>query len=465
VRLVNLSIQQLGFTYEERAKVQGVSQADAKVTRELFFEDLSSMFDLDGSARDLSGNIRTNRTTGLAEEKKDTVQRRSRQNRGKKARAAKKEDRALARAERAMGVFRSPKQRRRSAYFTTHVNRDVWEHAGFIETDGVAISIPWVTKNAPAIQGGNNAVRRAPVPAVSAQERRPLYLCELREAVTRGGVSHLAPWFGLDKHEFVVADPGNGAPFTRAWYNPATGRQESSSISKETYANLAGRHLRLRRAKYDRGKARLEPILAEWATWHLKSGSLEHTYQAVWRRLRDFSRMHAAHSSKATRRVRFLCKRREASAIDLTINWLRGDQRVQLVVVGDGSRLHGMRGTTVGGPVAKIMAHGRLRGLCASNGQGRCDWRIIDEWGTSKMSWCCRHKRAEMRDVKDNNGIKPPFVDRWGKEHPRTLWTVRSCSSCRKLWNRDDSAARNIWELAWHTIQGFAGRPPHLTKG
>ncbi len=98
---------------------------------------------------------------------------------------------------------------------------------------------------------------------------------------------------------------------------------------------------------------------------------LEHTYQAVWRRLRDFSRMHAAHSSKATRRVRFLYKRRKASAIDLTVNWLRGDKRVKLVVVGDGTRLHGMRGTTVGEPIAKIMARGRVRGLCASYGQGQ----------------------------------------------------------------------------------------------
>ena len=284
------------------------------------------------------------------------MQRRSRQNRGKKARAAKKEeDRAQARIERAMGVFRSPKQRRRCHYFTTHVNRDVFELGAFIETDNVQISIPWVSKSAPMTQGGNNAVRRASIPAVSAKERAPLYLSELREAVPRGGLSKHAPWSGLEKHEFVVADPGNNAPFTRAWYNPATGRQEISSISKEWYANLAGRHLRQRRAIYDRGKARLEPILKEWATWHLKSGSLEHTYQAVWRRLRDFPRMHAAHSSKATRRVRFLCKRREASAIDLTINWLRGDKRVKLVVVGDGSRLHGMRGTTVGGPVTKII--------------------------------------------------------------------------------------------------------------
>jgi hypothetical protein len=347
----------------------------------------------------------------------------------------------------------------------------VFELGAYIETDNVQISIPWVSKSAGMAQGGNNAVRRASIPAVSAKERAPLYLCELREAMPRGGLSKLAPWSGLEKHEFVVADPGNNAPFTRAWYNPATGRQEISSISKEWYANLAGRHLRQRRAIYDRGKARLEPILKEWATWHLKSASLEHTYQAVWRRLRDFPRMHAAHSSKATRRVRFLCKRREASAIDLTINWLRGDKRVKLVVVGDGSRLHGMRGTTVGGPVTKIMARGRLRGLCASNGQGQCDWRLIDEWGTSKMSWCCRADCALMCEVednnKDNNGIKikPPYIDRWGNEHARTLWTVRRCSSCRKLWNRDDSAARNIWELAWHMIQGLAGRPRHLIKG
>jgi hypothetical protein len=58
------------------------------------------------------------------------------------------------------------------------------------------------------------------------------------------------------------------------------------------------------------------------------------------------------------------------SAIDLTFNPLRGDKRVELVVVGDGSRLHGMRGTTVGGPVAKITARGRVRGLCASNWKG-----------------------------------------------------------------------------------------------
>ncbi len=108
------------------------------------------------------------------------------------------------------------------------------------------------------------------------------------------------------------------------------------------------------------------------------------------------------------------------------------------------------------------MARGRLRGLCASDGQGQCDWRIIDEWGTSKFSWCCRNDSALMDDVKDGN--KPPFVDRWGNEHARALWTVRRCSSCRKLWNRDHSAARNIWELAWHTIQGLPGRPPHLIK-
>jgi hypothetical protein len=233
----------------------------------------------------------------------------------------------------------------------------------------VQISIPWVSKSAGMTQCGNNSVRRAKISYVPAKERAPLYLCELRYAVPAGGASISAPWSGLEKHEFVVADPGNGAPFTRAWYNPATGEQETSSISKETYANLAGRHLRQRRAIYDRGKARLEPILAEWATWHLKSASLEHTYQAVWRRLRDFSRMHAAHSSKATRRVRFLCKRREASAIDLTVNWLRGDKRVKLVVVGDGSRLHGMRGTTVGGPVAKIMRRGRVPGCARATGR------------------------------------------------------------------------------------------------
>jgi hypothetical protein len=341
----------------------------------------------------------------------------------------------------------------------------VWEHAAYIETDNVQISIPWVSKSAGMTQGGNNAVRRASIPAVSAKERAPLYLCEPREAVPPGGLSKLAPWSGLEKHEFVVADPGNGAPFTRAWYNPATGRQESSSISKETYENLAGRHLRQRRAIYDRGKARLEPILAEWATWHLKSGSLEHTYQAVWRRLRDLPRMHAAHSSKATRRVRFLCKRREASAIDLTINWLRGDKRVKLVVVGDGSRLHGMRGTTVGGPVAKIMARGRLRGLCASDGQGQYDWRIIDEWGTCKMSWCCRANCALTCDVKDNTGIKPPYRQVGQRARSRSL-------DSPPLLKPGSSGTATTLRLATsgsspgtRGIQGLAGRPRHLTKG
>ena len=185
---------------------------------------------------------------------------------------------------------------------------------------------------------------------------------------------------------------------------------------------------------------------------HLKSTDYAEVAKAVQVRLKYQRRMHETFSKKQRLKQRFEARIAEKTTIDQIVKRMRGKEKMKLIVFGDGSKMNGIKGTTMGVPNLKIKRHALSRGL----NEGFAV-KLEDEFRTSKMSSCCA--QSEMRCIRTSH---PPR----GYSGTRKTFRVNgicSCQSCHKVFARDVNAAINIWYCV-HSRLHEQLRPAHLRR-
>lgn len=83
---------------------------------------------------------------------------------------------------------------------------------------------------------------------------------------------------------------------------------------------------------------------------------------------------------------------------------------------------------------------------------------LIDEHKSSCMCNTCEHRLEKFRIVKN------PKPYRRDSQPTITSRGLLRCKSCGALWNRDENAARNQFDIAYLTIRKM-GRPDYLKRG
>ena len=238
--------------------------------------------------------------------------------------------------------------------------------------------------------------------------------------------------------DFIAIDPGNHSLYTWVLSNPSKNLDEEKpflreTISKKWYVRRSKRSARINRHKSDVRRFKLNEVTEELAEHHLKHVSYVAVEQAVKLRLKHQRRLHEVFRKRQCRKLRFEARIAEQRTIDQIVKRMRGKEKMKLIVFGDGSLMSGIKGTTVGGPNAKIKRHALSRGL----NEGFAV-KMEDEFRTSKMS-CC--EKSEMRCIKTSH-------PRRGYTGPSKTFRVNGicrCQSCYRFFARDVNAAINIW--------------------
>jgi hypothetical protein len=185
-----------------------------------------------------------------------------------------------------------------------------------------------------------------------------------------------------------------------------------------------------------------------------------------------FLEIYKALTSKPLKRLRRTNKRRRASAIDRLINWFLGrdnkhtqlpaapvienQSNVKLVLIGDGSRMNGIKGTKSSVPWAELRRRfaqrGRNEGLMAVLNNEHC---------TSTKSACCG---VRNRKAYKNKDINYRLVRKDGRNYRPLQYSLLVCSRCGKSLQRNGAAATNQAHVGTYTRNGW-GTPPWLRHG
>ena len=288
----------------------------------------------------------------------------------------------------------------------------------------------------------------------------------------------------IEDQDIRVHDPGNTAPFT--WTTKdKEGKHVHGGISKGEYNHRSKRGKVNRKHKRDAKRTHLDKTYAYLAGFTLRTCSWHEMRRAIKAFVHNHASLHRFNSRKPWLKLKFEAKQAEQCAINHIIDRvLRGktekrkrlgrNQRRQarlehksfyeekgydgakLVVIGDGGRMSGIKGTSCGAPIAKIKRLARQR----SNHEG---WyiRLIDEAYTSCRSHCCQGH--EMKSILTGHKTR---TTRDGRTVRCTVHGISRCTSCLKLWNRDTSATLNQWDLTSEILRtrDNKARPWWLTK-
>jgi hypothetical protein len=185
-----------------------------------------------------------------------------------------------------------------------------------------------------------------------------------------------------------------------------------------------------------------------------------------------FSEIYKAFTSKQLKRLRRTNKRRRKSAIDRLINWFLGrdnmhselpaapeianQSKVKLVLIGDGSRMNGIKGTKSSVPWAelrrRIAQRARNEGFVAVLNNEHC---------TSIKSACCGVRNKKAYKNKDINYILPRKA---GRSYRPLQYSLLICPRCGKSLQRNGAAATNQAHVGTYTLNGW-GTAPWLRHG
>ena len=254
----------------------------------------------------------------------------------------------------------------------------------------------------------------------------------------------------IEEGQIVGVDPGNANPYTAV--RPVPGKHqdgmrffESRTVSKATYNLKSKRNKVKKRAERDRKRFGVHHIIDELSTNSFKTPHFDDVMRATQVRLRHHRVMHEVQSNKQKLKLKFEARIAEQREIDNIIKDLTFDYTAKLVVIGDGSRMSGMRGTTCGVANSKIKRKmvkvGKQRGFFVKS---------ANEAYTSKHSWCCRGR--EMKNMKTSHKT---YTDSHGVERPTAVHGLNICTGCNKVWSRDINGAINIWYVGSRAFHGM----------
>ncbi|CAK9017995.1 Hypothetical protein SCF082_LOCUS13902 [Durusdinium trenchii] len=268
---------------------------------------------------------------------------------------------------------------------------------------------------------------------------------------------HLDPEYEMDdvrglgqirRDDIVAVDPGNKNPYTAVRCTDRTFKGkplfETRTVSKAEYNLKSKRTKTKKRADRDRKRFGLVEVEDQMASLSFKTDAFEVVKAAVHLRLRHHQRMHDAQSNRQKLKLKFEARIAEQRQIDAILKDLTFGFEAKVVVIGDGSRMSGIRGTTCGVPNSKIKRKavkvGKERGFFVKS---------ADESYTSRRSWCC--KGRDMTNMKTGN--QRDAEGRRSKVHGLCI-----CTGCHKVWSRDVNGAINIWHVAVNKLRN-QGRP------
>lgn len=174
----------------------------------------------------------------------------------------------------------------------------------------------------------------------------------------------------------------------------------------------------------------------------MKTTSLEAMCKAVRVRCKFYDVLYAHYSNRQFLKLKMEARMAEQKAIDTMLNWVTYG-KTKALGIGDGSKTTGFRGTSPGGPTKKIKRYAIKSGY---------EIVLVNEWGTSKMSACCRGH--EMK----------PMKRRVATGETEEIHGLRICKKCGRTWDRDVSAALNIFDAFYEEMVLGGPRPSHLVK-
>jgi hypothetical protein len=342
-----------------------------------------------------------------------------------------------------------------------------WRLAPSVKTNGIELHILFDSANTvrKGKDGVSGRIMHQPGHKVSTQDLDPSYDFK---SVLRG----IQPW------EIRVLDPGNNVPFTSGQVvanpiNPAeptknlrhgTVQFKHQVLSKGWYNKISKRNKMRRKDERDRKRYKITQVIETLAQHSLRTPHWETLKRAVRVRLDMHEKLHQHYSRKQRLKLKFEVKMAQERAINETIDFLRGKKNpttgetfsnpAKLVVVGDGGRMSGLRGTTCSAPMAKIkrlaVRRARVEGW---------HFRVINEAYTSKRSCCCAG--YDMENILTAHKTYERVDGGMGRTR---VHGISRCTNenCLTLWNRDKAATCNQWCIAAAAYAGVE-RPWWLT--
>ena len=315
-----------------------------------------------------------------------------------------------------------------------------WVLADHVVTNGVELHIVFRSKNWPLVgQSERPSKRLVRKFRIKPSDLDPPHLIEDLNANHPVDVPDAD--FVANLANFTASDPGTKTVMTTCYFDAHAAELKTKSFSADHYRHRAGRLKMLRRVDYDRLTHSIDRIIALYAEHHFKQTNFESLLRAAAVRIANQEVMHAAHSTRAKLKLKFEIRRRAMSANDHVINFLRHNDQVKLIAIGDQGRSFNLPGASQGAPTVKIERRAVKRGL----NEG-FQVRLINERCTSCKSWCC--KGRQMKSIETGHSWRPtPQGDVRARVHG-----ILACQGCGKLWGRDPNAARNIFECAYRAL-------------
>jgi hypothetical protein len=318
-----------------------------------------------------------------------------------------------------------------------------WRLSPSVKTNGVELHVLFETCNTLRFGADGTSGR------IKKQRGHQISTRDLDPAYDLSTVGH------VELHETRVLDPGNNSPFTSAQLPPRgseleqQGRFAHEVMSKNWYDQVSKRNKVRRRDARDRKRSTgLREAVATLSQHSIRGTRWANIQAAIRAHLEQHECLARVFSAKQRLKLLHEAKIARDRAIDLCVNFIRGDNSIKLAVLGDAGRMSGIKGTSSSVPLARI----KRLAVRRSRAEG-WHFRVVDESYTSKRSCCCWG--YDMENIR--TGHSPHITDD-GRQVRRRVHGISRCTNgtCLTLWNRDKSAAINQWHIAISALLGDA---------
>ena len=316
-----------------------------------------------------------------------------------------------------------------------------WRLSSTIRTNGVELHILFETVNTKRLSSGKMKKLRL---------EEKIRLVDMDPTYVMKDVNMMI----VGAHEVQAIDPGNATPYFAARLNPegSTKKYKFTKISKKWYNKRSNRDRVKKRSERMMKKYQLNEIWELYGSLPIKGPEFAMVCLGVKERIFYHLDVHDSMSTTQSLRIKFTAKCKERKAMNEVLNILLEDG-VKLLAFGDGSKLHGIRGTSCGVP------NKRIKRLAIQRGKQEGFWvKDVDEHCTSCNSHCC-HGHA-MKKMLDGNKL---ITRSDGSTFRSSNHGLLICQGCNKVWSRDANGSINILSAAVNVLFNQE-RPDWLRK-
>ena len=201
----------------------------------------------------------------------------------------------------------------------------------------------------------------------------------------------------------------------------------------------------------------VQVALNELAENTAKTHNFNDLCQAFRVRIDNYDLIYNCFANKQFMKLKAEARMAEQRTMDNLVNWISYG-KTKAVGIGDCSRTHNFKGRSPSGPSKKIRRYFVKKGVNTT---------LVNEAYTSKRSCCCRGE--DLKPVKGKKKIKDKErknddLDSAIEYKTVAIHGLRFCPRCGKTWDRDFSAAINIFDVFYNSMVRKGDRPWHLKK-